>query len=57
MATELIDNDDFNLTRFAGKSGVEYQITQYNENTKRHEYVCLSKKQIDRISKKIRSKK
>ena len=57
MATELIDSVDYGLTRFAGKDGVMYQITQYNEQTKRHEYVCLSEKQIDRISKKIKKEK
>lgn len=55
MATELIDNDDFSLTRFAGKDGVMYQITQFNKQTKRHEYVCLSEKQIDHILNKIRN--
>ena len=57
MATILIDNIDYNLTKFSGKKGVMYQITQYNEDDKRQEYVCLSEKQINRISKKIRSKK
>lgn len=55
MATELIDNLYFNLTRFGkGNGKVAYQITQYNENNKRQEYVCLTEKQIDRILKKIR---
>ena len=55
MATELIDNIDYNLTRFGkGNGKVAYQITQHNRNTKRYEYVCLTEKQIDRILKKIR---
>lgn len=58
MATELIDNDDYNLTRFGkGNGKVAYQITQLNEQTNRHEYVCLTEKQIDRILKKIRKVK
>jgi len=57
MSKELIDNIDYNLTRFAGINGVEYQITQYNKNTKRHEYICLTKKQIERIYNKIRKGK
>ena len=57
MATELIDHVDYSLTRFAGKDGVMYQITQYNEQTKRHEYVCFSEKQIAYILKKIRKVK
>lgn len=39
MATELIDHVDYNLTRFVGKDGVMYQITQFNKQTKRGEYV------------------
>lgn len=55
LATELIDNVDYGLTRFAGKDGIMYQITQYNKQTKRHEYVILTERQINRILKTIRS--
>ena len=55
MATDLIDNVDYTLTRFAGKNNINYQITQYNKDNDRHEYVCLSEIQIDRILRKIQN--
>ena len=55
MSKELLDNPEFSLTRFGkGNGKVAYQITQLNKQTNRHEYVCLTEKQIDRILKKIR---
>ena len=59
MATDLIDTKLYTLTRFSRglHKSLGYQITQYNKETKRHEYVHLTERQIEHILITLRRKR
>lgn len=54
MSKDLFVGKKFSLTKFSGgKRGMLYQITQFNNDTQRHEYIILSKKDINFLHRKV----
>jgi len=54
MSKNLIENDEYTLTRFcSGKGKLGYQITQWNEDKHNWDWIQLTKKDIQNMLKAI----